>query len=137
VPQLSADPGSDDVPVPSFGPRTVCTRCGIVGADAKAATQRSPTSTIIAHVIGIELAAVCLLANAASWVAAESVRRHQASQVPPTVQRMSGAASAPYWRSLSRAPIRATRPAPKPPRSARAGIVSRLRRHDRYGFDSR
>jgi hypothetical protein len=23
------------VPVPSFGPRMVCTRCGIVGADAR------------------------------------------------------------------------------------------------------
>jgi hypothetical protein len=28
---LSADPWSDDVPVPSFGPRMVCTRCGIIG----------------------------------------------------------------------------------------------------------
>jgi hypothetical protein len=32
---LSADPWSDDVPVPTFGPRMVCTRCGIVGADAR------------------------------------------------------------------------------------------------------
>jgi hypothetical protein len=32
---LSADPWSDDVPVPSFGPRMVCTRCGIIGADAR------------------------------------------------------------------------------------------------------
>jgi hypothetical protein len=29
---LSADSWPDDVPVPTFGPRMVCTRCGIVGA---------------------------------------------------------------------------------------------------------
>jgi hypothetical protein len=28
----SADPWPDHVPVPSFGPRMVCTRCGILGA---------------------------------------------------------------------------------------------------------
>jgi hypothetical protein len=27
---MSADPWPDDVPVPTFGPRMVCTRCGIV-----------------------------------------------------------------------------------------------------------
>jgi len=27
---LSADPWPDHVPVPSFGPRMVCTRCGII-----------------------------------------------------------------------------------------------------------
>jgi hypothetical protein len=27
---MSADPWSDDVPVPTFGPRMVCTRCGII-----------------------------------------------------------------------------------------------------------
>jgi hypothetical protein len=32
---LSADPRSDHVPVPTFGPRMVCTRCGIIGADAR------------------------------------------------------------------------------------------------------
>jgi hypothetical protein len=31
---LSADPWPDHVPVPTFGPRMVCTRCGIIGADA-------------------------------------------------------------------------------------------------------
>jgi hypothetical protein len=31
---LSADPWSDDVPVPTFGPRMVCTRCGIISAGA-------------------------------------------------------------------------------------------------------
>ena len=29
---LSTDPWPDHVPVPSFGPRMVCTRCGIIGA---------------------------------------------------------------------------------------------------------
>jgi hypothetical protein len=32
---LSAEPWSDHVPVPSFGPRMVCTCCGIIGADAR------------------------------------------------------------------------------------------------------
>jgi hypothetical protein len=32
---LSAGPWPDHVPVPSFGPRMVCTRCGIIGADAQ------------------------------------------------------------------------------------------------------
>jgi hypothetical protein len=32
---LAADPWPDEVPVPSFDPRTVCTGCGIVGADAR------------------------------------------------------------------------------------------------------
>jgi hypothetical protein len=32
---LSADGWPDDVPVPTFGPRMVCTRCGIIGADAR------------------------------------------------------------------------------------------------------
>jgi hypothetical protein len=32
---LSADPWPDDVPVPAFGPCMVCTRCGIIGADAR------------------------------------------------------------------------------------------------------
>jgi hypothetical protein len=32
---LSADPWPDDVPVPAFGPRMVCTRFGIIGADAR------------------------------------------------------------------------------------------------------
>jgi hypothetical protein len=32
---VSAEPWPDDVPVPTFGPRMVCTNCGIVGADAR------------------------------------------------------------------------------------------------------
>jgi hypothetical protein len=32
---MSADPWPVDAPVPTFGPRMVCTRCGIVGADAR------------------------------------------------------------------------------------------------------
>jgi hypothetical protein len=39
---LSADPWSDDVPVPSFGPRMVCTTCGIIGADARPHWQEQP-----------------------------------------------------------------------------------------------
>lgn len=32
---LNVDAYDDDVPVRWFGPRLVCTRCGIVGADAR------------------------------------------------------------------------------------------------------
>ena len=39
---LSADPWPDHVPVPSFGPRMVCTRCGIIGADARPNWQEQP-----------------------------------------------------------------------------------------------
>jgi hypothetical protein len=39
---LSADPWPDHVPVPSFGPRMVCTRCGIIGADAWPNWQEQP-----------------------------------------------------------------------------------------------
>jgi hypothetical protein len=39
---MSADPWSDDVPVPTFGPRMVCTRCGIVGADARPNWREQP-----------------------------------------------------------------------------------------------
>jgi hypothetical protein len=31
----SAERRPDDVLVPRFGPRMVCTRCGIIGADAR------------------------------------------------------------------------------------------------------
>jgi hypothetical protein len=34
---LSADRWPDDMAVPTFGPRMVCTSCGIVGADAEGA----------------------------------------------------------------------------------------------------
>jgi len=33
---LDVEAYPDDVPVPSFGPRPVCTSCGMVGADARA-----------------------------------------------------------------------------------------------------
>jgi hypothetical protein len=32
---LSADHWPDHLPVPTFGPRMVCTHCGIIGADAR------------------------------------------------------------------------------------------------------
>ncbi len=32
---LPVDQYGDKLPVPIFGPRMVCTRCGIVGADAR------------------------------------------------------------------------------------------------------
>jgi hypothetical protein len=39
---LSADRWPDDVAVPMFGPRMVCTRCGIVGADARPNWKEQP-----------------------------------------------------------------------------------------------
>jgi hypothetical protein len=39
---LNADPWPDDVPVPAFGPRMVCTRCGMVGADARPNWREQP-----------------------------------------------------------------------------------------------
>jgi uncharacterized protein YodC (DUF2158 family) len=32
---MNVDAFGDKVPVPSFGPRMVCTSCGIVGGDAR------------------------------------------------------------------------------------------------------
>jgi hypothetical protein len=32
---LSAEPWPDHIPAPAFGPRMVCTKCGIIGADAR------------------------------------------------------------------------------------------------------
>jgi hypothetical protein len=32
---LSVEPWPDEITVPSFGPRMVCTGCGIIGADAR------------------------------------------------------------------------------------------------------
>ena len=39
---LSADSWPDNIPVPSFGPCMVCTRCGIVGADARPNWREQP-----------------------------------------------------------------------------------------------
>ena len=39
---LSAERWPDDVAVPTFGPRMVCTGCGIVGADAGPNCQEQP-----------------------------------------------------------------------------------------------
>ena len=39
---LSADRRPDDVPAPTFGPRMVCTGCGIVDADARPNWQEQP-----------------------------------------------------------------------------------------------
>ena len=39
---LSADTWPDHLPVPSFGPRMVCTRCGIIGADARPNWREQP-----------------------------------------------------------------------------------------------
>jgi hypothetical protein len=39
---ISAAAWPDDVPVPVFGARMVCTRCGIVGADARPNWREQP-----------------------------------------------------------------------------------------------
>jgi hypothetical protein len=47
---LSADPWPDFAPVPSFGPRMVCTRCGIIGADARPNWQEQPAGETLTGV---------------------------------------------------------------------------------------
>jgi hypothetical protein len=45
VPQpgdLVSRPVADAVPVPVFGPRMVCARCGIIGADVRPSWQAQP-----------------------------------------------------------------------------------------------
>jgi hypothetical protein len=45
---LAVDAWPDHVPVPSFGPRMVCTQCGMIGADARpnwAERSERPTLT--------------------------------------------------------------------------------------------
>jgi hypothetical protein len=39
---LSAAPWPDHMPVPAFGPRMVCTRCGIIGADTRPNWREQP-----------------------------------------------------------------------------------------------
>jgi hypothetical protein len=41
---MNVDPFGDAVPVPAFGPRMVCTSCGIGGAFARPNWQERPTS---------------------------------------------------------------------------------------------
>jgi hypothetical protein len=43
---LSVDRWPDDVAVPTFGPRMVCTGCGIVGADARPNWQEQPPTGV-------------------------------------------------------------------------------------------
>jgi hypothetical protein len=48
----SADPWPDHVPVPSFGPRMVCTRCGIIGGTAGAGRMMAVGPASCAAVLG-------------------------------------------------------------------------------------
>jgi hypothetical protein len=41
---------TDDVPVPTFGPRMVCTRRRIIGADARANWKEQPTEGAFASI---------------------------------------------------------------------------------------
>ena len=40
---LNVETWPDQVPVPTFGPRMVCTKCGMIGADARPNWQEQPT----------------------------------------------------------------------------------------------
>jgi hypothetical protein len=64
---LSADPWPDHVPVPSFGPRMVCTRCGIIGAES----DRGPMA-----VSRDQRRALQLLAGLRRTMSAPGERRH-------------------------------------------------------------
>ena len=39
---LNVDGYSDELPVPAFGPRMVCTACGMIGADARPNWRENP-----------------------------------------------------------------------------------------------
>jgi hypothetical protein len=39
---LDEEAWPDDVPVPAFGPRMVCTSCGIIGADVRPNWRERP-----------------------------------------------------------------------------------------------
>jgi hypothetical protein len=41
---IGVDDYADDVPVPWFGPRMVCTACGMIGADARPNWKEQPPS---------------------------------------------------------------------------------------------
>jgi hypothetical protein len=41
---------ADEVPVPTFGPRMACRRCGIIGADARSNWQEQPPRKILTGV---------------------------------------------------------------------------------------
>src|SRR5262245_12497126 len=41
--RLDVDGYADNVPVPWFGPRMVCSKCGIIGADARPNWNEQPT----------------------------------------------------------------------------------------------
>ena len=43
APVMNVDGYDDAVPVPAFGPRMVCTSCGIIGAFARPNWQERPT----------------------------------------------------------------------------------------------
>ena len=48
----SAERRPDDVPVPTFCPRMVCTRCGIIGADARPNWKERPARESLTGVQG-------------------------------------------------------------------------------------
>ena len=50
---VNMDGYRDDVPVPAFGPRMVCTRCSIIGAFARANWQERPASESLTGRSGI------------------------------------------------------------------------------------
>jgi hypothetical protein len=41
---VNVDAFAETIPVPSFGPRMVCTRCGIIGASARPNWQERPST---------------------------------------------------------------------------------------------
>jgi hypothetical protein len=73
---MSADPWPDHVPVPSFGPRMVCTRCGIIGADARPNWQEQPQRESLTGVGREQRRAPQLLAGLRRTMFAPGERRH-------------------------------------------------------------
>ncbi|MBV9533065.1 MAG: hypothetical protein JO283_18860 [Bradyrhizobium sp.] len=53
-PVLAVDYYPDHVPVPSFGPRMVCTGCGIIGADARPTWSERPVRPSLTEASGAD-----------------------------------------------------------------------------------
>jgi hypothetical protein len=52
---LSADRWPDHMAVPALGPRMVCTRCGIIGADARLNWREQRARETLAHYAGTSI----------------------------------------------------------------------------------
>jgi hypothetical protein len=117
---LSADPWSDDVPVPTFGPRMVCTRCGIIGADARAVLR------FCTAVAGLSPAATAAVSRMRARMKPSPFARLTGSERSECASVLASASPSHFLKSLREcigAPTCVCEPPPaseEPPRSAMA-----------------